>query len=213
MSSPQEKLVQPFQLIDSESKNARKINTIEHHFKAIMEALELDLNDESIAKTPLRYAKMLVNELFVGLNDENFPEITLQDNDFAYDQMLLESNIAIKTVCEHHFIPVLGRCHIAYIPKKKVIGLSKLNRIAQYFASRPQVQERLTVQIRESLCEVLETDDVAVVVDAMHLCVKMRGVKDEDSLTRSSSLSGAFLKSPHRQEFFAALPSLREFSI
>ena len=213
MTSPEKKLVQPFQLIDMESKNAQKIKTIEHHFRAIMEALELDLEDGSIAKTPLRYAEMLVNELFSGLNEENFPKITVQDNDFQYDQMLLETNISIKSVCEHHFIPILGRCHIAYIPKKKVIGLSKLNRVAQYFASRPQVQERLTVQIRESLCDILETEDVAVVVDAMHLCVKMRGVKDEDSLTRSTSLSGVFLTSPHRQEFFAAVPSMREMSI
>ncbi len=196
-----------------DTKDATKIAAIEYHFKKILEVLELDLEDDSLAKTPYRYAKMLVNELFVGLKDENFPEISVQENKFHYDQMLLESNISIKSVCEHHFIPILGHCHIAYIPKKKIIGLSKLNRIAQYYASRPQVQERLTVQIKEALCAVLETDDVAVVVDALHLCVRMRGVKDEDSLTRSSSLSGRFLEAPYRGEFLAAIPTLQSLKI
>lgn len=213
MSNPQENLVHPFHVIESQKKETQKIKAIEHHFRKIMEALELDLDDESIAKTPQRYAEMLVKELFVGLNAENFPKISVQENDFCYDQMLLESNISVKSICEHHFIPILGYCHIAYIPKKKIIGLSKLNRIAQYFASRPQVQERLTVQIRDALREILETEDVAVVVDALHLCVKMRGVKDEDSLTRSASLSGAFLTAPHRAEFFASIPTLQQMKI
>jgi len=213
MTNPQEKLVQPFQLIESQIKESEKIKSIEHHFRKILEVLELDLEDESISKTPQRYAEMLVKELFVGLNKNNFPTITVQENSFCYDQMLLESNISIKSICEHHFIPILGHCHIAYIPKNKIIGLSKLNRIAQYFASRPQVQERLTVQIRDSLCEVLETEDVAVVVDAVHLCVRMRGVKDEDSLTRTSALSGTFLEAPCRSEFFAAIPPLHSMKL
>lgn len=213
MSNPQENLVHPFQVIESRTKEAQKIKTIEYHFGKILEALELDLDEESIAKTPQRYAEMLVKELFVGLNEENFPKITVQENDFEYDQMLLESNISVKSICEHHFIPILGYCHIAYIPKKKIIGLSKLNRVAQYYGCRPQVQERLTVQICDALKRVLETDDVAVVMDAMHLCVKMRGVKDEDSLTRSTALSGAFLTAPYRSEFFAAIPALQNMKI
>lgn len=211
MSNPQEHLLHPFQLIESHAKDSEKIQIIQYHFGKILEALELDLTDESIAKTPQRYAEMLVKELFVGLNDEHFPKITVQENEFGYDQMLLESNISLKSICEHHFIPILGCCHIAYIPKRRIIGLSKLNRIAQYFGKRPQVQERLTVQIRDSLQEVLETEDVAVVVDAMHLCVKMRGVQDEDSLTRTMALSGAFLTGQNRSEFLAALPTLQSF--
>jgi GTP cyclohydrolase I len=190
-----------------------KIKNIEHHFEKILETLGLDLTDDSIKKTPHRYAKMLVKELFTGLDEKQFPKITTQENKFEYSQMLIESNISIRSVCEHHFVPILGYCHIAYIPNSKIIGLSKLNRIAQYYASRPQVQERMTKQIKSCLSYVLETDDVAVVVDALHLCVRMRGVQDANALTRTSDLGGQFLQSPSRNEFFSAIPTLQSLKI
>jgi GTP cyclohydrolase I len=191
----------------------QKIDTISFHFEKIMEALGLNISDDSLCKTPLRYAKMLVKELFSGLEEENFPSITTQENKFHYNQMLIESNITIKSVCEHHFIPILGYCHIAYFPGKKVVGLSKLNRVAAYFASRPQVQERMTKQIKESLCQVLETDDVAVVVDALHLCVRMRGIQDADALTRTVDFGGKFLNSETRREFLSTIPTLKDLKI
>lgn len=190
-----------------------KIQMISIHFKKILEIIGLNLMDDSISKTPYRYAKMLVKELFLGLQEKNFPKISCQENNFNYDQMLVETNIGIKSICEHHFVPILGYCHIAYVPNKKIIGLSKLNRIAQYFASRPQVQERMTKQIKESLCQVLETEDVAVVIDALHLCVRMRGIQDADSLTRTSDYSGKFLQSESRSEFLSTIPHLKDFNL
>jgi GTP cyclohydrolase I len=193
--------------------DSQKIDTIAFHFEKIMETLGLNLSDDSLCKTPARYAKMLVKELFSGLEESNFPKITTQENKFNYNQMLIESNISIKSVCEHHFIPILGYCHIAYFPGTKIVGLSKLNRVAAYFASRPQVQERMTKQIRESLAQVLETDDVAVVVDALHLCVRMRGIKDADALTRTVDFGGKFLNSECRQEFLSTIPTLKDLKI
>lgn len=190
-----------------------KIITISHHFEKILETLGLNLNDDSLCKTPDRYAKMLVNELFKGLDQKNFPKITTQENKFNYDQMLIESNISLKSVCEHHFIPILGECHIAYFPGDKIIGLSKLNRIAKYFAARPQVQERMTKQIKECLTQVLETESVAVVIDALHLCVRMRGVQDDDALTRTSDFGGKFLDVDIRHEFLSTIPTLKDFKI
>ncbi len=165
-----------------------KIEIISHHFGHILETLGMDLSEEHLRKTPERYAKMLVNELFCGMNENNFPSITLQDNEFDYREMLIEYNIAVKSICEHHFMPILGYCHIAYIPDQKIIGLSKLNRVAQHIAGRPQIQERMTRHIKESLIEVLETEDVGVVVDAQHLCVRMRGIRDSASYTREHAI-------------------------
>lgn len=190
-----------------------KIRVISHHFEKIMEVIGLNLQDDSISKTPYRYAKMLIKELFTGLDEKNFPKVTTQENKFKYNQMLVESNISIKSICEHHFVPILGFCHIAYFPNHKVIGLSKLNRIAHYFAARPQVQERMTKQIRECLCQVLETDDVAIVVDALHLCVRMRGIQDADALTRTSDFGGKFLQSESKLEFLSTIPGLKDLRI
>jgi GTP cyclohydrolase I len=187
-----------------------KIEQIEGHFRAIMETLGLDLTDDSLRGSPRRVAKMYVKEIFRGLNPENKPEPTLFDNKFRYDEMLVEKDILVQTYCEHHFVPIIGKAHVAYISSGKVIGLSKLNRIVEYFCKRPQVQERLTVQIAEELKSVLQTDDVAVVIDAKHLCVSTRGVQDTDSSTITSSYSGKFKDDATRQEFlrYVSQPSV-----
>jgi len=199
---------------DNGLSDDEKIDTIAFHFSKILAVLGLELEDDSLQKTPYRYAKMLVNELFSGLKKESFPSISTQENKFSYHAMLVESNISIQSMCEHHFMPMLGTCHIAYFPKDRIIGLSKLNRIAQYFAKRPQVQERLTKQIKECLSLVLETDDVAVVIDAAHLCVRMRGVQDTDSLTRTSDLGGKFSESSTaRHELMSTIPQLKDLRI
>lgn len=191
----------------------RKIALIEQHFAQILQILGLDLTNDSLAKTPFRFAKMIVQELFTGLKSENFPKITTQQNSFGYHEMLIEANINIKSVCEHHFMPIIGVCHIAYIPQNKVIGLSKLNRIAQYYARRPQVQERMTKQIEGKLIELLETEDVAVVIDALHLCVRMRGVQDTESLTRTSGFSGRFNDMQYRKQFLDSIPKLSSLKL
>jgi GTP cyclohydrolase IA len=169
-----------------------KIELIQNKFKDIMEILGLDLEDESLKDTPKRVAKMYVKEIFQGLNPENKPQPTLFENKFNFNEMLVEKNITIYSYCEHHFVPIIGKAHIAYFPNKHVIGLSKLNRIAQYFAKRPQVQERLTVQIANELKDILQTEDVAIIIDADHLCVASRGVQDVNSSTVTSSFSGKF---------------------
>jgi GTP cyclohydrolase I len=201
-----DEVVYPF--IGNDLSDKEKIAVISKYFEKILITLGLDITDESLVNTPYRYASMLVDELFEGLDPNKFPRITAQRNTFKYNQMVIESNIAIKSMCEHHFIPFMGNCYIAYIPHKKVIGLSKLNRIAQYFSRRPQVQERLTKQIKECLVGILETENVAVVVDALHLCVRMRGIEDRNAFTRSMDFGGLFLKSPHRQEFLNSIPKL-----
>lgn len=203
----------PYPFSGNELSDQEKIQTIEHHFKQILMTLGMDLNDDSLQKTPHRYAKMLVKELFQGLEESSFPTVTTQENKFHYSQPLIESHITIQSICEHHFVPILGYCHIAYIPRDRVIGLSKLNRVAQYFARRPQVQERLTRQITTTLSRILETPDVAVVVDALHLCVRMRGIRDQDALTRTMDLNGAFLQDPIRREFLASIPKLSEVQL
>jgi len=180
-----------------------KIELIGKKFKDIMEILGLDLTDESLQDTPKRVAKMYVNEIFKGLNPENKPQPTLFKNKFRFNEMLIERDITIYSYCEHHFVPIIGKAHIAYFPKNHVIGLSKLNRIAQYFAKRPQVQERLTIQIANELKGTLQTDDVAVVVDADHLCVASRGVNDVNSSTITSSYSGKFLNRDEKKEFLS----------
>lgn len=177
-----------------------KIEIIQDHFKAIMETLGLDLKDESLMGTPYRVAKMYVKEIFQGLNPANRPALKVFPNTYGYKKMLVERNITLHSTCEHHFVPILGKVHVAYIPNKYVIGLSKLNRIVKYYGKRPQVQERLTLQILEDLKATLQTDDVAVIVDAKHLCVSTRGVEDDASDTVTAEYSGKFLSESYRQE-------------
>ena len=178
-----------------------KIELIESHFSEIMNILGLDLTDDSLKGTPKRVAKMYVKEIFSGLNPANAPKIALFDNKYHYNEMLVEKNISFYSNCEHHFVPIVGKAHVAYIANGKVIGLSKINRIVQYFAKRPQVQERLTVQIAKYLKEVLKTEDVAVMIDAVHLCVSSRGVEDTSSSTVTSSFGGKFINDQTRNEF------------
>jgi GTP cyclohydrolase IA len=178
-----------------------KIADIAFHFKKIMETLGLDLSDDSLKGTPKRVAKMYVKEIFSGLNPENMPAIALFENKYQYNEMLIEKNITFYSNCEHHFVPIIGKAHVAYISNGKVIGLSKLNRIVQHFAKRPQVQERLTVQIARELEKILGTKDVAVMIDAKHLCVSSRGIKDDTSTTITSYFGGKFQNETTRQEF------------
>ena len=177
-----------------------KIEQIALHFGQIMDILGLDRTDDSLQGTPRRVAKMYVKEIFSGLNPANYPDIKLFENKYKYQQMLVEKNILFYSNCEHHFVPIIGKAHVAYISSGKVIGLSKINRIVQHFAKRPQVQERLTVQIAEALRKALETDDVAVVIDATHLCVSSRGVKDVNSSTVTSHFSGQFEEEGRKNE-------------
>lgn len=176
-----------FQLSDSEKKE--KIAVL---FEEIMDVLGLDITDDSLKGTPKRVAKMYIDEIFSGLNPKNKPKIALFENKYQYNQMLVEKNITFYSNCEHHFVPIIGKAHIAYISSGKVIGLSKLNRIVQYYAKRPQVQERLTNQIAEDLKAILQTEDIAVIIDAKHLCVSSRGVKDDTSETVTTYYGGQF---------------------
>ncbi len=180
-----------------------KIRKIEFHFARIMETLGLDLEDDSLSGTPNRVAKMFVNEMFSGMNPENKPEISLFKNKYGYHKMLVEKDITLYSNCEHHFVPIIGKVHVAYIPHEKVIGLSKINRLVQYYAKRPQVQERLTQQISNALKMALQHDDVAVLVEADHLCVAARGIKDTNSITITTSYSGKFEEESVKQEFLS----------
>ena len=184
-----------------------KIALIEQHFSSIMEVLGLDLGDDSLKDTPKRVAKMYVKEIFSGLNPANRPLPTLFKNQYQYKQMLVERNIAVFSNCEHHFVPIVGKAHVAYISNGKVIGLSKLNRIVQYCSQRPQVQERLTMQIAEMLKEALETEDVAVIIDAHHHCVSSRGIRDVGSTTLTAEYSGQFLIAETKNEFLKHIAS------
>lgn len=184
-----------FRLSDEE-----KIELISGKFREILDILGMDLTDDSIKGTPRRVAKMYVKEIFGGLNPALKPEATLFDNNYKYNQMLVEKNITVHSTCEHHFVPIMGKAHVAYISSGKVIGLSKLNRIVDYYSRRPQVQERLTNQIAEELKRVLQTRDVAVIIDAEHLCVQSRGVKDQHSSTVTASYHGKFLNESTRHE-------------
>ncbi|MFT4848044.1 MAG: GTP cyclohydrolase I [Sediminicola sp.] len=179
-----------FKLSDDEKKQRIAIL-----FEEIMDVMGLDLTDDSLKGTPKRVAKMYIDEIFSGLNPANKPKVALFDNKYQYNQMLVEKNITFYSNCEHHFVPIIGRAHIAYVSSGKVIGLSKLNRIVQYYAKRPQVQERLTNQIAEDLKQILGTDDVAVIIDAKHLCVSSRGIKDDTSATVTSFYGGVFNES------------------
>ena len=185
-----------FKLSDNEKKKK-----IQKHFKVIMETLGLDLKDDSLSGTPHRVAKMYVDEIFYGLNPNNKPKVALFENKYKYNEMLVERNITFYSNCEHHFVPIYGKVHVAYISSGKVIGLSKINRIVDYFARRPQVQERLTNQIGNELMEILETEDVAVIVDAKHMCVSSRGIKDVSSATTTSFYSGKFRNDNTKSEF------------
>ncbi len=185
--------------------DAEKITKIESHFREIMLTLGLDLTDDSLRGTPKRVAKMYIEEIFSGLNPANEPKIALFENKFGYNEMLIEKNISFYSNCEHHFVPIMGKTHIAYISSGQVIGLSKLNRIVQYFAKRPQVQERLTMQIAKYLQKVLKTEHVAVFIDAKHLCVSSRGVKDDSTSTITSYYGGKFQEDSTKREFLDSL--------
>ena len=182
-----------------------KMAIIEDKFRDIMETMGLDLTDDSLRGTPHRVAKMFIKEIFYGLNPENKPKISVFENKFKYGEMLVEKNINMNSTCEHHFLPIVGKAHVAYISNGEVIGLSKINRIVDYYARRPQVQERLTVQIAAELREILKTDDVAVIIDAKHMCVSSRGIQDESSSTVTAEYSGKFKDKAVRDEFLRYL--------
>lgn len=182
-----------------------KMELIEKHFRHIMEIMGLDMTDDSLKGTPKRVAKMYIKEVFSGLDPKNKPSVTLFDNKYKYDQMLVEKDISVFSNCEHHFVPIYGKAHVAYISSGKVIGLSKLNRIVEYFAKRPQVQERLTVQIANELKQALQTEDIAVVIDAQHMCVQSRGIRDSGSSTVTAYYGGKFLEEVTKKEFLSYL--------
>ena len=185
-----------FDLSDSE-----KIQLIKEDVRHILETLGMDLTDDSLQNTPNRVAKMFVNELFGGLNPERRPKVSTFQNKYKYGEMLVEKNITVYSTCEHHLLPIVGKAHVAYISGGNVIGLSKMNRIVDFYAKRPQVQERLTIQIVRELQRVLKTEDVACVIDAKHLCVNSRGIRDIDSSTVTSEFGGKFKENTVRREF------------
>ena len=185
-----------FKLSDSE-----KIDIIKDDVRHILETLGLDLTDDSLSGTPNRVAKMFVNEIFGGLDPKKKPKASTFDNKYKYGEMLVEKNITVYSTCEHHLLPIVGRAHIAYISNGTVVGLSKMNRVVDYYAKRPQVQERLTIQVVKALQEVLNTDDVACVIDAKHLCVNSRGIRDIESSTVTSEFGGKFKEESTRREF------------
>ena len=178
-----------------------KIKNIQYHFGKIMDELGLDLTDDSLSGTPYRFAKMYVKELFYGLNPKNKPKISTFKNKYGYKKMLVEQNITVDSSCEHHFLPITGHAHIAYIPKNKVIGLSKINRLVDYYGHRPQVQERMSLQVLRDLQNALDTDDVIIMITAKHLCVSSRGIKDKDSFTTTIEYGGCFDQKSYRDEF------------
>jgi GTP cyclohydrolase I len=178
-----------------------KINKIQESVKDILQTLGMDLTDDSLQGTPKRVAKAFVNEMFMGLNPKNRPKASTFDNNYNYGEMLVEKNIIVYSTCEHHLLPIIGRAHVAYISGGTVIGLSKMNRIVEYFAKRPQVQERLTMQVVQALQEALGTQDVACVIDAKHLCVNSRGIKDIESSTVTAEFGGKFKQKDTKREF------------
>lgn len=189
-----------FELSDKE-----KIEKIQESVKDILHTLGMDLTDDSLQGTPKRVAKAFVNEMFMGLDPKNKPKASTFDNNYNYGEMLVEKNIVVYSTCEHHLLPIIGRAHVAYISNGKVIGLSKMNRIVEYFSKRPQVQERLTMQIVQAMQEALGTEDVACVIDAKHLCVNSRGIKDIESSTVTSEFGGKFKEKETRKEFLQYL--------
>lgn len=182
-----------------------KIRLIARHFESIMTVLGLDLSDDSLKDTPQRVAKMFVRETFAGLNPANKPDITLFENRYRYNQMIVEKNISLYSTCEHHFVPIIGKAHVAYISSGKIIGLSKLNRIVNYYAKRPQVQERLTIDIATDLQEALQTESVAVIIEADHLCVQSRGIRDTSSSTVTAQYFGKFNDESVKRELWTYL--------
>lgn len=178
---------------------------VENRIREILGLYGLDLTDPSMQDTPKRVAKMFENEFFWGLREDNFPRLTAQPSE-GYDEMLVVSNITVNSLCEHHLVPIIGAAHVAYIPKDKIMGLSKFNRVVDYYARRPQVQEKLTKNIKDALVAALGTEDVAVVIDALHCCVRMRGIRDRASITRTNMLGGRFMAGDVRAELFASLP-------
>lgn len=188
-----------------------KIEKIQESVKDILNTLGMDLTDDSLKGTPKRVAKAFVNELFMGLNPANMPKPSTFDNNYKYGEMLVEKNIVVYSTCEHHLLPIIGRAHVAYISDGKVIGLSKMNRIVEYFAKRPQVQERLTMQVVQSLQEALGTPDVACVIDAKHLCVNSRGIKDIESSTVTAEFGGKFKEKDTKREFLDYLKMDTDF--
>lgn len=191
-------------------EDSLKIAGIRHHFESIMQILGLDLKDDSLIDTPNRVAKMFINEIFWGLKPENFPKCTIIENKMGYDEMVVENNITMMSACEHHFVTIDGKAHVAYIPRDRVLGLSKLNRIVEYFARRPQVQERIGEQVFHALCYILNTDNVAVVIEGTHYCVKARGVEDHGSYTITSKLGGVFKTDPMVRKEFLSLTRHRK---
>jgi GTP cyclohydrolase I len=187
-----------------------KMELIEKHFREIMYVLGLDLTDDSLKGTPKRVAKMFIKEVFSGLDPKNKPDVKLFENKYKYSEMLVEKDITFFSHCEHHFVPIYGRAHVAYISNGNVIGLSKINRIVQYFAKRPQVQERLTMQIGNELKEILGTEDVAVIIDANHMCVSSRGIGDVNSSTVTSFYGGKFERDDQARTEFMKYLSLKK---
>jgi GTP cyclohydrolase I len=193
-------------VIDNGLSRKEKIDKIKGHFDEIVGTLGLDLKDDSLMDTPKRVAKMYVNEIFWGLDYDAFPKATVVENKMNYNEMIVERNISVQSNCEHHFVVIDGLATVAYVPKKNVLGLSKINRIVEYFSKRPQIQERLTEQIYHALAFILDTENVAVMVDAQHYCVKSRGVEDTGSSTITSRLGGSFKAHPEvRAEFLSLL--------
>ncbi len=191
-----------------------KVEKIEADFRNIMETLGLDLTDDSLKGTPKRVAKMFVKEIFGGLLPERKPGMSTFENKYNYNEMLVEKDIVVYSTCEHHFLPIVGRAHVGYISKGKVIGLSKMNRIVEYYAKRPQVQERLTMQIVKAMQDALGTDDVACIIDAKHLCVNSRGIKDIESSTVTAEYGGAFKENEQlRKEFIAYIGMKTTFNV
>jgi GTP cyclohydrolase I len=188
-----------------ETTDQEKIKQIGHHFEKIMDILGLDLTDDSLKGTPERVANMYVNEIFSGLNPANKPEISLFENKFSYDKMIVEKDITIHSNCEHHFVPFIGRAHVAYFSQGKVIGLSKINRLVHYFAKRPQLQERLTLQIAREIKSVTNTDDVAVLINAKHMCVASRGIQDVNTSTITAEYFGKFNEPDVKAEFLRVI--------
>ncbi|WP_405211806.1 GTP cyclohydrolase I FolE [Dokdonia sp. Asnod2-E02] len=193
--------VTPLRADAFEMSNADKLTSIQKDVAHIMETLGLDMTDDSLKGTPKRVAKMFVNEIFSGLHPDNKPNVSVFDNNYKYGEMLVEKNITVYSTCEHHLLPIVGRAHVAYISNGTVVGLSKMNRIVDYYAKRPQVQERLTMQIVQELQRAMGTEDVACVIDAKHLCVNSRGIRDIESSTVTSEFGGKFKEEATRREF------------
>ena len=194
-------LVTPLREDAFDLNDDEKIKIIQNHFEQIMHTLGLDMSDESLNGTPYRVAKMYVKEIFKGLNPENRPIARQFGNKYAYHDMVVEKNINVTSFCEHHFLPFIGKAHVAYISSGKVIGLSKINRIVDFYARRPQVQERLTLQIADELKKAMDTDDVAVFLECKHLCVSTRGIQDRQSSTVTTEFSGSFRNEKEQQRF------------